>query len=44
MKKYETLEMQIIVFAVRDVITVSPNESVDDLGSWQGDWLAQGNG
>lgn len=39
MKEYQEVEMQIISFALQDVITSSPNENADDLGNWNGDWF-----
>ena len=44
MKKYEMLELKVIFFYEQDIITNSIGESVDDLGSWDKDWFAQGNG
>ena len=44
MKKYEGLEVEVIFFFKQDIITNSINESADDLGGWDNDWFAQGNG
>ena len=44
MKKYEALELEIIFFFKQDIITNSPTENADDLGGWDPDWFAQGNG
>ena len=44
MKKYEMLEMKVVFFFEQDIITNSTSESADDLGSWNNDWFAQGNG
>ena len=44
MKKYKMLEMEIVFFFEQDIITNSISESADDLGSWDNDWFAQGNG
>ena len=44
MKKYEMLEMKVIFFFEQDIITNSTSESADDLGGWNNDWFANGNG
>ena len=44
MKKYEMLEMKVVFFFEQDIITNSTSESADDLGGWDNDWVAQGNG
>ena len=44
MKKYEMLEMKVLFFFEQDIITNSTSESADDLGGWNSDWFAQGNG
>ena len=44
MKKYEMLELKVIFFYEEDIITNSTGESADDLGGWDNDWFAQGNG
>ena len=44
MKKYEMLEMKVVFFFEQDIITNSTSESADDLGGWDKDWFAQGNG
>ena len=44
MKNYEELAIKVIFFFEQDVITNSKNENADDLGGWDNDWFAQGNG
>ena len=44
MKKYEALAIKIVFFFDQDIITNSSNESADDLGGWNSDWFAKGNG
>lgn len=44
MKKYEYLEIELLVFQPQDIITNSPSESADDIGGWNSDWFAKGNG
>ena len=44
MKKYEMLEMKVIFFFEQDIITNSTSENADDLGGWNTDWFAKGNG
>ena len=44
MKKYEMLELKVVFFFEQDIITNSTSESADDLGCWDNDWFAQGNG
>ena len=43
MKKYETLEINLLFFFDQDVLTSSSDENADDLGSWDNDWFVQGN-
>ena len=44
MRRYETLEMEIIFFISQDIITNSKNESADDIGVWDSNWFSSDNG
>ena len=39
MKPYKMLDMKIIFFILRDIITNSQSETTDDLGRWNSDWF-----
>lgn len=43
-QKYETLILQIVLYTAQDVITASQGQDPDDVGSWNSDWFAKGNG
>lgn len=39
MKAYELINLRIIFFDAKEIITNSLNENVDDLGGWNSDWF-----
>ena len=39
MKAYQLIDLQIIVFVAKDIITNSPNEPFDDFGDWNSNWF-----
>ena len=39
MKAYELIDVKIIFFIAKDIITNSPNETFDDFGGWNSDWF-----
>lgn len=40
MKHYQELEINVVSFILQDILTFSVGtESVDDLGSWNGEWF-----
>ena len=44
MKKYEEIKIEFRRVSLRDIVTVSPDESADDMGGWYEDWFSQENG
>lgn len=41
MKKYEKVEIKFIFPESKDVLTISGNDTVDDLGGWNKKWFLQ---
>ena len=39
MQKYKALEIEVLFFFERDIITKSQSEPADDLGGWNSDWF-----
>lgn len=43
MKEYEKLDIKVVFFEDKDIITISKNDAADDLGGWDSDWFAKNN-
>lgn len=43
-QEYETLILRIVFYTEQDVITASQGQDPDDVGGWNSDWFAKGNG
>lgn len=39
MKEYEPIDVKVIFFLEKDIITNSSNENADDFGDWNSDWF-----
>ena len=43
MKKYKNLEIEVVYFQERDMITCSIEDSTDDFGQWNDGWFVKNN-